>query len=202
MLQHHAFLLFGDSITLSLLPSEFKIPSIDVTHIETPSLSIDDVRTLIKDSSSQPFESALRTFVVCVQTIAHEAQHALLKVLEEPPRSTQFFFILPKTAVLLPTLLSRFSVNMNEESKRVVECEEVILFFRASLGERMSLIAEKTKEKNTAWIEALLQSFELKAQSSKNGSFLNAVIHAREAQRSRGSSMKMILEDLVLRTSL
>jgi DNA polymerase III delta prime subunit len=201
MLQHHAFLLFGDTIAQSSISQEFKTPSIDVTHIEAPTLSIDDVRALIKDANSQPFESPLRTCVVCVGAIAPEAQHALLKVLEEPPASAQFYFVLPETVVLLSTLRSRFSVSESGKIKKVVESEEALSFFSLPLGERMARIAEKTKEKDVAWIEVVLQAIELKAQRSRDVPLLKAVIHAREAQRSRGSSMKMILEDLALFTS-
>lgn len=199
MLHHHAFLLFGETIESSLIPQQFKKPSIDVTHIEASVLSIDDVRALIKVVYSQPFEAKVRTCVVCVHTIAYEAQQALLKVLEEPPASAQFYFVLRKTTMLLPTLRSRFSSEWSGSKRSIVIDDTASSFFTLPLGERLACIAEKTKEKDTAWIELLLQTFEVKAESTKNVSLLRSVVAGREAERSRGASVKMILEDLTLR---
>jgi hypothetical protein len=98
--------------------------------------------------------------------------------------------------MLLPTLRSRFSI---EESGEVEADNEVFaVFLKAPLSERLSLIAEKTKEKDTTWVESIMCGFEEKASSEKKVSLMRAVLTARAALKSRGASVKMILEDLVL----
>jgi DNA polymerase III delta prime subunit len=196
MISHHAYLFFGSSLETSRIPSEFKKPSVDVTHVVSDVLSIDEVRTLIVYAGRTPFEGKFRVCVVQAREIANEAQHALLKVLEEPPAHAQFYFVLSRTAMLLPTLRSRFSI---EESGEVEADNEVFaVFLKAPLSERLSLIAEKTKEKDTTWVESIMCGFEEKASSEKKVSLMRAVLTARAALKSRGASVKMILEDLVL----
>jgi DNA polymerase III delta prime subunit len=136
--------------------------------------------------------------VVAAREIAHEAQHALLKVLEEPPAHALFYFVLGKTAVLLPTLLSRFSVE-SVGGPTSEETEAFNSFLKASLAERLALIAEKTKEKDIVWVESVMYGFEQKAAALKKESLMRAVLAARIALKSRGASVKMLLEDLALR---
>jgi DNA polymerase III delta prime subunit len=197
MISHHAYLFFGSSLETSHIPSEFKKPSVDVTHVVSDVLTIDEVRTLIIHAGRTPFEGKFRVCVVQAREIANEAQHALLKVLEEPPTHAQFYFVLSRTAMLLPTLRSRFSIEAGGEVE--ADREVFAVFLKTSLSERLSLIAEKTKEKDTVWIEALVCGFESHSVSLKKESLLRAVLSARIALKSRGASVKMLLEDLALR---
>jgi hypothetical protein len=166
MQNHHAFLFYANSLDASSVPLVYKTPSVDVTHIITDVLSIDEVRKLIAEAGRTPFVCDYRVCVVAVREIAHEAQHALLKVLEEPPAHALFYFVLGKTAVLLPTLLSRFSTE-SVDGSTLEETEVFESFLKASLAERLILITEKTKEKDTVWVESVMYGFEQKAVALK-----------------------------------
>ena len=95
MNEHHAILLYADSLDASHLPDAYKVQSPDILHIFVDRFSIDDARELTLLASQTPFSASMRVFVVVAHDIAVEAQHALLKLLEEPPQSARFYLILP-----------------------------------------------------------------------------------------------------------
>lgn len=192
--QHHALLLYAPTIEASALPLEYTSQSIDVQHIIRDRFSIDDARELSRAASSLPVERTKRIFVIVAHTIAVEAQNALLKLFEEPPVRVQFYVIVPKTATLLATLRSRL-FEMSEE-KVTVETSIFEDVKRMTPGDRLSLIAEKTKTKDPAWIEMFLTGAE--AEAHLNPKLLRAVVQARAAIGFRGSSAKMLLEEVAL----
>jgi DNA polymerase III delta prime subunit len=197
-MDHHAFLFYGDISTVAFLPPEVQRPSLDVTYVEKDVLAIDDVRGLIDEASRTPFEAEYRTCVVLVRDIAYEAQQALLKILEEPPQHARFYFIVAPTTALLPTLQSRFALSTQstvEEATTAVFSQ----FLKSSIADRLTHIAERTKEKDMVWVQSILEGMEQYAHKTKKPTLLRAVIETRIAAKSRGASFKMLLEDLALR---
>lgn len=74
------------------------------------STSVDAARELLRAAQVSPFEARGQVFVVAsAESLSGEAANALLKVLEEPPRSAPRHFLLlaPSRLDLLPTLRSR-----------------------------------------------------------------------------------------------
>lgn len=74
------------------------------------STSVDAARELLRAAQVSPFEARGQVFVVAsAESLSAEAANALLKVLEEPPRSAprHFFLLAPSRLDLLPTLRSR-----------------------------------------------------------------------------------------------
>ena len=73
-------------------------------------ISIEQVRELIASLQQQPLKS---THTIALLSQAHllsiEAQQALLKTLEEPPKHAQIILCAPSTTAVLPTILSRCS---------------------------------------------------------------------------------------------
>jgi hypothetical protein len=72
--------------------------------------SVDAARELLRAAQVSPFEARGQVFVVAsAESLSGEAANALLKVLEEPPRSAprHFFLLAPSRLDLLPTLRSR-----------------------------------------------------------------------------------------------
>jgi DNA polymerase III delta prime subunit len=160
---HHAYLTYGTSPVHPAIPSAFHIESIDVMHVVKDILTIGDVRRIIDEASRTPFASSHRTFVLCVREIAYEAQHALLKILEEPPATAQFYLVVPRTARILPTVLSRLSLR---EGVQITEDTQATgkAFLDQELALQLQQIADKTKDKDTVWIETILVSCEQYAQ--------------------------------------
>jgi DNA polymerase III delta prime subunit len=198
---HHAFLLRGNSIAESSIPLSHKEQSVDVLHFVRDTLSIDDARELSALAQQTPFLGEQRTFVIQTRDIAFEAQNALLKLFEEPPKHAVFYVVLPTTAMLLPTLLSRLCVSSDGTTHEGEQNDDFADFVKASYANRLALIAEKTKNKDQAWIENILRGCEGIAASPEERSpfLLESIVFVRSYVRTKGASAKMLLEELALR---
>ena len=74
------------------------------------STSAEGARALLRNAQFHPFEAGAQVFLVVeADTLTDEAASALLKVLEEPPRSAprNFLLLCPSADTLLPTIRSR-----------------------------------------------------------------------------------------------
>jgi DNA polymerase III delta prime subunit len=200
MQTHHALLLHADSLQTSSLNEEYKKQSADVLHFVRDRFSIDDARELSSLASQTPFEAQVRVFVISVKHIAVEAQNALLKLLEEPPATALFYIIVPKTALLLPTLLSRLQMQSGASSTTDETNSSFVTFFKSSYADRLIAIAEHTKEKDLVWIDEILSGAEAYASGSKekDTSLYSAILFARSYIQTKGASAKMLLEELAL----
>lgn len=199
---HHAYLSFAHSLETSGVPLAYQKGAIDVYHLLTPRVTIDDARSLTTLSEQRPFEAEKRVFVVVTSDIAVEAQNALLKLFEEPPLHAQFYVVVPKTAFLLPTLRSRLEVLEGQAAVTVITDTDTtfISFASLSYAERLIQIGEKTKAKDLVWIEAILQGFEVatKKATKEKELMLKTVLLIRSYISSKGASAKMLIEELAL----
>ncbi len=201
IMEHHAYLHFGDELSTSTIPEEYKTQSADVTHIITLRFSIDDARELTRTSQWQPFEGETRVFVIVTNDIALEAQNALLKLFEEPPVHAQFYLVLKKTAFVLPTLLSRLSAKDSDSIDGAVEGNiSFVTFLSSPYADRIATIAEKTKEKDAVWIEDIVRGCEVYTVMSHahKVALLPSVLFVRTYLGTKGASAKMLLEELAL----
>jgi len=160
-------------------------------------LSIDTVRKLINQVYTQPLtEGGQRAIVVVSDQINIEAQNALLKVLEEPPIHTSFYFVIADHSRLLPTLLSRFLVATESREK---SSETAVSFIKLPVAERLALVVEKTAAKDTAWQKDLLQGVEqLCLDRSLSSQIAKEVLFVKKHLEGPGASAKMLLEHLAL----
>ena len=72
------------------------------------SITVDQVRQVIRQSAYRPFEGSRRVVVVRdAESLVLGAQNALLKTLEEPPDSSQFILVTSRPHLILPTVRSR-----------------------------------------------------------------------------------------------
>ena len=75
---------------------------------ENGSITIDQIRTLVDQAGYRPFEGRRRVMIVDrADQLGAPAQNALLKILEEPPASSQFLLISARPHMLLDTVRSR-----------------------------------------------------------------------------------------------
>lgn len=69
--------------------------------------TIGQVREIVRQASSRPFEGARRVFILEADTLRVEAANALLKTLEEPEGEAVFVLLAASREGVLPTILSR-----------------------------------------------------------------------------------------------
>jgi len=71
-------------------------------------LRVEQMRQIEKEANFRPFEGKARAFLIDEADKLNDASaNALLKVLEEPPRTSHLILITARPAMLLPTILSR-----------------------------------------------------------------------------------------------
>ena len=114
-MQHHAYVIEGDNdagveIALAHARREFGLEAKnnpDVIILRYGLLSIEDVRKILSLAHQAPLRGEHKAIVVSGSRIYHEAQNALLKLFEEPPKGTVMYLIVSSLGQLLPTLRSR-----------------------------------------------------------------------------------------------
>ena len=84
----------------------------DITYIESlegkKNLSVNQIRDLRADAFVRAHSAAHRVFVIKdAHRMNAQAQNALLKVLEEPPKNVVFILLVPSKTMLLDTIISR-----------------------------------------------------------------------------------------------
>ncbi len=84
----------------------------DITFIapldNKKNISVDQIRKIREEVIVKPHQAKKRVFVIdCADTMNDYAQNALLKVLEEPPKTVMFILIAESKASLLSTIISR-----------------------------------------------------------------------------------------------
>ena len=75
---------------------------------DSGAIKIDQVRDVVDRAQYRPFEGRRRVVIIDeADALAHPAQNALLKTLEEPPSLSVFILVASRPDMLLPTVLSR-----------------------------------------------------------------------------------------------
>lgn len=195
---HHAVLLFVTDPLSHKMEEGVKTKSDLEFRLE--SFGIDDARRLVTEAHRRPEgEDVTKTLLVATEFITLEAQQALLKVIEEPPASTRFLFVIPTGYKLLNTLLSRFEiVNAPEEE---LKNEVFVAFKESGYAERMLLIDEAIKKKNHAWQSAIkkgLQQYLGTKAKPTDAAKLTQLEYVARLLLTRGASNKFLLEHLAL----
>jgi len=75
------------------------------------SIGVSLIRDIRAEAYIKPQELSVRVFIIRhAHTMTTEAQNALLKILEEPPKGVYFFLLCENSSLLLPTVRSRAPV--------------------------------------------------------------------------------------------
>lgn len=201
--EHHAVLYFADD--------QSQLPTTMVARESAPddrvltfgTLSIDHVRTIQSLARQRPVHASLFRITVVADAIAHEAQHALLKTLEEPADTTRFVLVLRKRSPLLPTIWSRVVYMGDVRTEHTQQQALLTAFLAQSHALRLQEIADRSKAKDTDWLRILLAVLQRYVSSEMGkGKLSHAHIgHIAQdgifADRS-GASLKMLLEEVAL----
>jgi DNA polymerase III delta prime subunit len=194
---HHALLYEGTlEWALSLIPPIAGAEGPDVIHFKGARMGIDDARKLIEAAYQTPLVGSERHFVLAFPEFTLEAQNALLKIVEEPPKTAYIYVVTSRKGGLLPTLISRL-VHIGSESlsDTDISFEE---FAIASHRERLEKIADRAAKKDDEWMLAMMSGIESRAEKSGDKIFIRAVTDLRPFFGTPGASKKMILEHLAL----
>jgi len=187
-------LIVSTSIEGAGLPKEFLTPSADVHHVLGESFGINEARELTEKSSRKAFIGSSQVFIILARSLTTEAQNALLKLFEDSPQNADFFLIIPHESILLSTLRSRF---ITLEQQTVVGKTLAEEFISLNYADRMTLIAEKNKAKDQAWMDQLVSELGKMSRVLDHDS-RKSLLLAESYIRNRGSSRKVLLEDLAL----
>lgn len=195
-MMHHAILFRTSEPALFSVKNQ---PSETVVDQMFEKLTIDDVRQLIESAHRRPSEGSESTcFIVRTSFITSEAQHALLKLLEEPPSTSRFVFVTTNALELLPTVLSRFHVEGGEDSNDLTAAFKD--FSKMGLKDRLETIEQKLKSKDLSWQESIrggLITF-LRTLSKSDKATLIDLEFVAANLLTRGASNKMLLDQLAL----
>ena len=194
---HHALLYIGrDSFDVAQFEKE-RAETHDTIVQRYTEFRINDARSLVALAMSTPVHCSQQCFVVIADSIAIEAQNALLKLLEEPPAVSSFVFVLPQNT-LLSTLRSRFMI-MNGRKKEAAYSTSFLEFTTQTIPARLAQIVGLIEKKNTAELSLLRESLLHYLQENRRSLTVSQVkrIHWLASQMQlRGASIKMLWEDV------
>jgi DNA polymerase III subunit delta' len=163
-------------------------PDVRLFSEETGSIKIEIIRDMQKWISLKPYEGKFKVFIIDnAHMLTPEASNCLLKVLEEPPKSSLVMLITDRPNMLLKTIISRcrvvkFKPYNREDLTRELEgsysmdhsiAHFLAYFSEGRLGEALRLKKDKIMEERRAVID------KLKTPNSFNG--ITAMIDSKEA---------------------
>ena len=221
-MKHHAFVIEteaeeGIEVAQVWVEKELKMKiqgNPDVVVLRYGLLSVEDARRVSELAASAPFVGEHKVLIISASRAYHEAQNALLKVFEEPPRGTYLFLILPSLGGLLPTLRSRVQIlegykveGIKYKGKLVSESAEE--FIKSNKEKRTAMIKkltsgkdEEEKRENREEALAIVNGIEQVAYRSltsvENTALLSDIATLRSHLYDRSAPVKMILEHLSL----
>ncbi|PCI20673.1 hypothetical protein COB64_01755 [Candidatus Wolfebacteria bacterium] len=220
---HHAYLIVGDrshikeelfdiirsnGITIEGNP--------DVMYRNFEICTIDDARELKSLQVQKGVDAAGTKKILIIDTdfFTREAQHALLKVFEEPATDVHFFILMSSANNIIDTLLSRCNViNDTPIQNTAVEIERAKKFIEGEKEDRLSIVKELlgAHEKYSSpsvlkgdalsflnTIEIALNSASDMRNTKEDFISLQEVWKCRKYMNQQGSSVKMLLEHLSL----
>ncbi|MCL9972440.1 MAG: hypothetical protein NBV63_03500 [Candidatus Pacebacteria bacterium] len=166
----------------------------DVSITRYGELNVDDARRISQFASLKAVGGG-KYFVIAFDRAGTEAQNALLKVVEEAPGDSHFYFSTPLPGSLLPTLRSRCTVEQRHAHDDVAGENSARIFLKATYAERLTQVeklvtlAQKSGDKST--LKALVHALVHVAPSRDT---LDAARYIEQ----NGSSPKLILSHLAV----
>ncbi len=179
------------------------------------SIGIDSIRNLQHQLSLKPYSSSYKIAILPnAEKLTIQAQNAMLKLLEEPPKDTIIILSSPTPEVLLPTVISRCQIvrlpakPQEEIDKEMINSQLLILdsILKAGVGERIKIADEiaKNREEGIRFCQAQLiiwrrkmiqlKSNQKKAQCVKTIHLIQQALKMLEAN----VNPKLTLENLLL----
>lgn len=203
---HHAYFVAGEreaalARARAFAEQEFAESSLalDIAYLSFELFSVDDARRLINTASVSSI-AGHKVIIASMTRIFHEAQNALLKILEEPPEGTSIILCVPSEGIFIPTLRSRLLPLPDSELQNDAHEHAPTIasrFIAASPAEREK-IAGKLVEQSKSDKEETKQQARREAIELLQG--LTEAAHAQLAAAKTAQAKKeayALLEDLV-----
>lgn len=213
---HHAYLVEGvrDEILPEIL-SFMKILGIsilnnpDLCQIHLDNFKMNEVSLLRSMVDETSFSSGKKIFIISANQFSLDAEHALLKIFEEPKKNTHFFLIVPDKNALLSTLVSRFYFIPTKLNRN--DTKEIENFIKMSKNDRINFLKDFLKGDDED--EEVVATDSVRAKSLRFLNSLEAILHknvqknvssfeqifkVRKFLRQPGSSTKSLMESLAL----
>ncbi|MDO8492747.1 MAG: hypothetical protein Q7S34_03855 [bacterium] len=187
-------------------------PDVREEYFET--FNIEEARKLKELAITRPIGGDKNIFILATNFIGHEAQNALLKLLEEPIADTYFFIVIPNASSLLGTVRSRAVIVKSKIIEhRVFNKSEMLTtadskkFLKSSAEERLKILSgflSHESETKRSDLIAFLNSVEkeiagVKERTTETNKGLEDLIHFKKYLFDNGASVKMIGEYLALK---
>jgi len=189
---HHAVMLRVADVNEASAPEIDDAEVLDFTHDQ---LGISEARSLTAKAYKRPAEASVQLLLVRTAFITHEAQNALLKLLEGPPSTTRFVFFVPYDLQILPTLTSRLAVEIVDDASTNETFAE---FIKSSTAERIGQIEVATKNKDNEWMREIKRGLITKMVNSNSLEEKEVLELVSRLLLTRGASNKMLLEHAAL----
>jgi hypothetical protein len=196
-MSHHATLIRNNSVSSVDLSQHAATSDVVDQHIEK--FGIDDARALVRAAHSRPTQHDELLLIIRTDFITHESQNALLKVLEEPPVTTKFIFVVPPDFALLATLQSRFSTEFTQAATAHETNDIFQEFLTSGYADRIISIEKAVKKKDSAWQRSIKQGLiAYISNETMVPKTLKQLEYVARMLLTRGASNKMLFEHLAL----
>lgn len=119
----------------------------DVAVMRYGLFPVEEARRVSELAAGKAFAGTTKVVIIAATRAYHEAQNALLKLFEEPPRGTYLFLVLPTLGSLLPTLRSRVQILTLSVGSSKLEVA-ALEFMKASKEKRSAMIKKLTSGKD------------------------------------------------------
>lgn len=199
-----SYLIHGDKdVVYSVLLAHTHAKKFSIMPFLYDRLAIDDVRRIKTEASLLESTDTSRILFIGATDIGIEAEQALLKLLEEPPRGATILLVTNKTT-LLPTILSRV-VDLGAHD--TLQTKSALL--PLNVVDRLAYILKLTKDSDDSEVsrKAILSELkalidvartEARAGDTKYQSLLSDLLDISIAIEARGAPTKMLLEHLAI----
>lgn len=163
----------------------------DVMVLTYTEFSVDDARQVTTYAFLKSVSDA-KYFVISFDRAGVEAQNALLKVVEEAPGNSNFFFCTPNTGSIIPTLRSRCIVVGGTRDEVT---DEAKTFLALSYAERL------------AQVEKMVTAAQRSGDRTPLRAFARALVHAHPSRETlvaaryleqNGASPKLVFSHLAV----
>jgi len=186
---------FAESTRLELVSEIEKSTEVEVEVFSESLLSVDTAREIGRRIIIIPSEGKHKVFILAFSNIFHEAQNALLKVLEEP-RPNVSFLLVSGTSLLLPTILSRVSDIVYADDTTYDLWAKT--FIKSDIAKRLEEIKKLVEDENLDVSARLIAIEKAIPHDMIHADTRKVLISLLSFARIRGASAKMLLETVAL----
>jgi DNA polymerase III delta prime subunit len=189
-----------------LVSTSPKLPeSPDVLHLyPDKSLGIEETRQISIFLSRKPLTLEQNTVVIHeAEKLTVPAQHAILKILEEPPGQSLIYLVTDFPDQLLPTIISRTQTednrtdaSVNKKRDTVKTSELVTELFKAGVGGKLKLIDDQNFTRDSAL--KFLQQLEYVLHDNLNLPIKYDLIHKTRRYLSGNVNVRLAMDNFAL----